>query len=333
MAGDADRTAEELEQMTMNAIETAMASSEQTYEQFLQCFTHLTAEDITLPADGVLQHGNLQPIVSQVSGHIVHTEAAAMPRVITSPNVGPTDVLEEVILDEGTKMKDILVRLNGTDSRIQVDNFVDIDDSDDNDSCSSLSETSDDKDTCGTYEASFVAKTIQMSDGARHEATSEVSIPGAIAKASVSGGSAQATDYHDSDSKDRNLVEKGLASKNNLQLDCRPNPGEVEWDLADLWADRDLEGKTNIRHLDFSSKLAVSAEGDVPTEDSVCLEVSHDEVEPFQLDDDFDYDNVVLSSKYTAEEMSLRTRLRQASTADTQVGPESEKADVEAHGM
>ena len=43
MAGDADRTAEELEQMTMNAIETAMASSEQTYEQFLQCFTHLTA--------------------------------------------------------------------------------------------------------------------------------------------------------------------------------------------------------------------------------------------------------------------------------------------------
>lgn len=54
-------------------------------------------------------------------------------------------------------------------------------------------------------------------------------------------------------------------------------------------------------------------------QDSVCLEVSHDEVEPFQLDDDFDYDNVVLSSKYTAEEMSLRTRLRQASTADTQV--------------
>lgn len=42
---------------------------------------------------------------------------------------------------------------------------MDIDDSDDNDSCSSLSETSDDKDTCGTYEASFVAKTIQMSDG------------------------------------------------------------------------------------------------------------------------------------------------------------------------
>ena len=61
-------------------------------------------------------------------------------------------------------------------------------------------------------------------------------------------------------------MEKGLPSKNNLQLDCRPNPGEVEWDLADLWADRDLEGKTNIRHLDFSAKLAVSAEGDVPTE-------------------------------------------------------------------
>ena len=62
----------------------------------------VSSEDITLPADGVLQHGNLQPIVSQVSGHIVHTEAAAMPRVITSPNVGPTDVLEEVVSDTDT---------------------------------------------------------------------------------------------------------------------------------------------------------------------------------------------------------------------------------------
>ena len=43
MARETEGTAEDLEEMTRNAIDTAMASSEQTYEGFLQCFTHLTA--------------------------------------------------------------------------------------------------------------------------------------------------------------------------------------------------------------------------------------------------------------------------------------------------
>ena len=54
-------------------------------------------------------------------------------------------------------------------------------------------------------------------------------------------------------------------------------------------------------------------------QDAACQEVSCDEVKPFRLDDDFDYDNVVLSCKYTAEEMDFLSRLRQASTGDTQV--------------
>ena len=59
-----------------------------------------------------------------------------------------------------------------------------------------------------------------------------------------------------------------------------------------------------------------------------CPETCHNEVEPFQLDDNFDYDNVVLSSKYTAEEMSLLARLRQTSTRDTQVRVGTAQGDI-----
>jgi len=64
----------------------------------MYCF-FISIEDITLPADGVLRHGNLQPLVSQVSGHTEHTEAAAMPGCVTSADVGPADALEEVVSD------------------------------------------------------------------------------------------------------------------------------------------------------------------------------------------------------------------------------------------
>ena len=42
MAGDGEGSGAEVQQM-ISAIETAMASSEQTYDEFLHCFTHLTA--------------------------------------------------------------------------------------------------------------------------------------------------------------------------------------------------------------------------------------------------------------------------------------------------
>ncbi|KAK2183081.1 hypothetical protein NP493_324g03031 [Ridgeia piscesae] len=315
MARGTDGTAEDLEEVTRNAIDTAMASSEQTYESFLQCFTHLTA-------DGVLRHGNLQPLVSQVSGHTEHTEAAAMPGCVTSADVGPADALEEVMLDEGTKTQDILVRSKVTDSHhcIQVDNFLAAAGSDEDDSCSSLSETSDDNDICDIYEASFAAKTVQPPAGAEDKVTTNTSVVGAAVTASVDGGKVQAADHHDKSSDYETLDKMGKGSSSTEdahQWDQRVNPGEVEWDLADLQADAELEGKTNIRKLDFSAKLSEAGVG--VTQDAACQEVSCDEVKPFRLDDDFDYDNVVLSCKYTAEEMDFLSRLRQASTGDTQV--------------
>ena len=54
-------------------------------------------------------------------------------------------------------------------------------------------------------------------------------------------------------------------------------------------------------------------------QDAAYQEVSCDQVKPFRLDDDFDYDNVVLSCKYTPEEMDFLSRLRQGSAGDTQV--------------
>ena len=64
----------------------------------MYCF-FIPIEDITLPADGVLRHDNLQPHVSQVSGHTEHIEAAAMLGCGTSADVGPADALEEVVSD------------------------------------------------------------------------------------------------------------------------------------------------------------------------------------------------------------------------------------------
>ena len=48
---------------------------------------------------------------------------------------------------------------------IQVDNFLGMDNSDDSDSCSSLSDASNDHNACDTYEASFAARTINETDG------------------------------------------------------------------------------------------------------------------------------------------------------------------------
>ena len=55
-------------------------------------------EDITQPVDGsTVQLANLQPIVSEVSGHNELPEAAAEPVVINAPTIGSTDTLEEVV--------------------------------------------------------------------------------------------------------------------------------------------------------------------------------------------------------------------------------------------
>ena len=42
MAGDGEGSGAEVQQV-ISALETAMASTEQTYDEFLRCFTHLTA--------------------------------------------------------------------------------------------------------------------------------------------------------------------------------------------------------------------------------------------------------------------------------------------------
>ena len=77
----------------------------------------------------------------------------------------------------------------------------------------------------------------------------------------------QAADHRDNSSDYETLdkMGEGLASMEDVhRWDHRVNPGEVEWDLADLQADAELEGKTNIRHLDFSAKL--SEAGDAVTQ-------------------------------------------------------------------
>ena len=74
----------------------------------------------------------------------------------------------------------------------------------------------------------------------------------------------QAADHHDKSSDYETLDKMGKGSSSTEdahQWDQRVNPGEVEWDLADLQADAELEGKTNIRKLDFSAKLSEAGVG------------------------------------------------------------------------
>ncbi|KAK3593931.1 hypothetical protein CHS0354_011535 [Potamilus streckersoni] len=92
------------------------------------------------------------------------------------------------------------------------------------------------------------------------------------------------------------------------------NPGEVE----DTNVDPTLQDLQNITQLDFAATYRTERfQHDADTQDQT--EQCSNEVIPFTLDEDFDYDNVTLTPKYTFAEMKQLEELLRGMQARTEV--------------
>ncbi|KAK2150407.1 hypothetical protein LSH36_406g02059 [Paralvinella palmiformis] len=89
-----------------------------------------------------------------------------------------------------------------------------------------------------------------------------------------------------------------------------PYPGEVIEGGAAV-SRRSIEEVTNIRRMQYSAKMADTNNPVIVDEPNWEEDgnSNRDEVEPFSLDADFDYDNVILTPKYTKSELDELSKI------------------------
>lgn len=267
-----------------NAIDTFMAQEEQSYDNFMKQFTHLTHDDIK--AKLLSKQKAMLQKVQVPSTKLVTKETKAGQEDTTSvSNVtreGDED-LEEEVLDFGTTSSIMSSAINPgpTRSSVQFDNFVEIDSNSDED----FLEGSE-------YVASFAGQNSDQKSQASHcePPTNEEDNQRELTPTTLNGNERLAV---------REVTPAGINEDNSTDCGDLINPGEVEV-LPSV-----TPATQKDRILDFSARegTPVSTESD----DQVC----HDEVEPFSLDKDFDYDNVILTPKFSAEDVELMKSLRE----------------------
>lgn len=173
--------------------------------------------------------------------------------------------IEEEILEEGTKSSRMSISSEVvTNSSVKFDNFVDTEE---------LSDP-EEEDDVGGYVSSFgnteVPKSTAMDD-----------TDGMI--------------NEDTGVKVNDINTEELSSPSTDLL----NPGEVEEvevapSVNELQIDRCLEFSAKIKSVVVVETVENTAQTEALT----------DEVEPFSLDENFDYDNVILTPKFTTQEMT-----------------------------
>ncbi|XP_033751801.1 protein C11orf74 homolog [Pecten maximus] len=273
-----------------NAIDTFMAREEQSYDNFMKQFTHLTHDDIKAK---MLSRRTAMLQNLKASDPKSETEGSKQSSVITD-NTNPGVVtreeegLEEEVLDIGTTSS---IMSSGMDNRptksaVQFDNFVELDEDDDED----ILEGSE-------YIASFSGQnpSVKLEEPCQSHN--------------------QDLDFTKETDSQRELTPVSITTKDpgdgESSADCGGliNPGEVEV----LPSVKPIT--QNDQTLDFSAK-----EGTPITFDH---QECTDEVEPFTLDKDFDYDNVILTPKYSEEDVQLMKDLREQNQTEKSVSQEN----------
>lgn len=309
--------------ITNDALSAALSSSTQTYDQFLQGFIHLTAADV---APSVMQNafGDLpHPPFFLQSNSATRSQSpplflqpetpcrpASPPLALSTVTPGDEDFEEVLMCDPPTSDGGRKPR----SKRLQMDNFV----------CEEESDEDEDLQDLGCeYSASFttpdcrrreVVKELLGDCEVRAEPETSVSVkpvkpvneeqPKVPEEESI-------LDLIDSGDEDDLVYDPSLD---------RPNPGEVE-DTPESG----VATVTNVREMTYSARFAEA--GETPTclhsnTSQDALGAMVDEVEAFTLDEDFDYDNVILTPKFTMEERKyldeLASRGRQEADVEGQ---------------
>ncbi|XP_046356692.2 uncharacterized protein LOC124135422 [Haliotis rufescens] len=268
-------------------IDSFVNKSQETTEALVNSFTYLTIDHV-LEAESK-KKATVSPVVSNMEKPVCLssvkeiTEATPSTKHYTQTD---DDGVEEQALDEGTKSGTMTAGAVHRGSRPQrkFDNFVDDVGSDDG----------DDDVSVGGYSASFAETGKCGSEGGEITQSKEEfllkeqQLPHATQPAAECDLSMLVDQQYDADSVDND----------DDDVSAQLNPGEVDVLPDNVPTELDL---LRVTSLELTTTRKTSSE-DTPqmteSEDQVCS----DQVEAFCLDEDFDYDNVKLTPKFTPQE-------------------------------
>lgn len=269
----------DFDQYTKDALDVLFSKQQQTYEEFLQGFTFLKKEDVT----------GYEAKSSQIIGQQDKKTGDTIVKSLSSSessSVTENDTIPEEILGPGSATPSIVMRSADSSSKsfIQVDNFIDCEDdaSDDEEEDSKMHDQGLLEDEI-FYSSSYSPSVSSLS-------------PASTSKSELTKDQTR----HQRENLTADLDDKCPESKNVFFLSEGVSnlPGEVEdqetADEEDSGLKESME--PNIRQLQISTRL----KGDNLINEHILNVGSEgtDEVQPFTLDTEFDYDNVALTPKF-----------------------------------
>lgn len=318
-----------------SAMDQIMTVQEESYDDFLEGFTYLNKDELRREMIIPTKKKMEKPQTNKSKG--TENKGPCLEKTRTEKvdkiEITQEDELEEETLEEGEKTSIMSQKTQtGSDvtSRLKFDNFVMNEEADDDES----NEICDDFMLDG-YEASFCLtpkKGLLSKEGNKRTADQDEADIDSLLQDNSGKSKVLDIPVH---SANRDLHTKGVEpdqipsnqalslidSDNSqcdidLQRECAPcseqlscsdrfgapplgtvlNPGEVE----DLGSPRRIMNRDQERILDFSATYRTEV---VLTSEST--EECSDEVTAFCLDENFDYDNVVLTPKFTVEEVAF----------------------------
>ncbi|XP_048730733.1 uncharacterized protein LOC125647912 isoform X2 [Ostrea edulis] len=324
------------------ALDQIMTVQGQSYDEFLEGFTYLNKDELKkemiTPASKMRERPQLSKMKELEEKDESLTKSLAMNSSKSADEKEPNyDELEEELLEDGERTSIMSQKSpTGSDvtSRLKFDNFV-------MDEISDHGESDDAEDfISGGYQASFCPESSSESaiegnsmeertpdldeqnvdiDNLLQDNSDKLQVRNIPVKFGKTGFQINSADHEgvrssektvsliDSNSSASELDPQGECAQCSEQLssedrvrappsDTVLNPGEVE----DPGSPKVIKVKDKERILDFSATYRTEV---VVTEEST--EECSDEVAAFCLDEDFDYDNVVLTPKFTTEEIEF----------------------------
>ncbi|XP_050408326.1 intraflagellar transport-associated protein [Patella vulgata] len=270
------------------SLDAVLQKPEQSYDNFVSSFTYLNLDDINHKIKISEKVKNENTVVENRTDSIttMSLNTGSSPEIVKTDS----DEIEEEVLDNVAVSLQSSTQSTGLSRKklTQFDNFVSKEDSDNEDY---------DLDSSG-YQASFI-KADSSTRNNSSEAKSYLANNAQNTKCVITVGFKD--DIMNSVSEyignEQECVYK--PDQNGFML----NPGEVERELTVP----DLQGVPHQRCLDYS---CVVGDGTNKNNSDVAVTSTSDDVEPFVLDENFDYENVILTPKFNAIEMEYLNSIK-----------------------
>lgn len=276
-----DESSPDLDQYAKEALDEIFGKEEQSYDEFVQSFMFLNKDDISGSKIGSSQ-GNTHDLQNGASGHnkMAKRNVDDHNSMETKGQWTESDSIPEEVLGPGSTSVPFLMRTPESSGGkiLQVDNFVECEDeeSEDEESISNVDSVLED----GIFTSGYSPSTVTSSNSLKH--------------------------VEDTNSAARDMpanVDLGIeATKEICYLpgDASILPGEVDDSKMNEEQDNTSDGivSPKITQLQISTRINNCDRKNNQRSPSEEVEDT-DEVKPFTLDTDFDYDNVTLTPKFS----------------------------------